>query len=413
MGRAPAGPGAGHALRAAPPGSDREGPGPGGGPDRVRRRRFRACRPGRRRPSPRRERIGRLSWHPAPGGRLVEDRSRRRGRLGWSTLLDRRLRNARDRTGRLLRGRRLLGSGDRSGDRIDRHREQGIGDVGRGRWSRGSGRGRRRCGRRSGLRVGCRRGPGDRRGCGIGRRSGRDVRARGRLRLGGCRSLRGCLGRGGRRRSGHRQRPGLRRNDYDGRGRIGRRGLRRRGLRCRGRRRSPDGQESERVHVALRVGGDPHAEVDEAGRPGGADSLTLADGRTSPDRERAEVEQGHRVAVRREDRDRRTAPGHGPGEGDSPCRRREHRLAGRGRDVDPPVLAARVRVGRVEHERPQHVPARGPRPRPRPRHGDEQERRGEQSDAAHGGLLVVSFGNESRTLAAGPAVVNSAYRESR
>jgi hypothetical protein len=316
----------------------------------------------------------------------------RRGRLG-----SRRVRGA------LLRGRGGLSDcrlRRRCCDRVDRHREQRVrlrrrGGDGRsrngGRHRSGGGRDRIGCGGRRRRGIGrCRRGRRDRRGVRGGGRCGRiDGRAldrgRGSRSLGGRRPGDGRIG--GRRRWGIRRgrRSGsldghrIRNCDHHGRRRWRRRWLRR--GRVRGR---ADRQEHERVEVTLRVGGEPDAEVDRAAASRGSDRLALAYRGAAPDRERAEVQERHRVAVRCEDRQRRAAARDGAGERDAPRCRREDRLPGRRADVDATVLAAGIRVSSVEDEGAHHVPARGPGPCPSPGHGEEQERRCEQDDAAQG-----------------------------
>jgi len=266
--------------------------------------------------------------------------------------------------------------------RVGRHREQRVRPGGERSCCRGGTCGRRSRGRRrGGLRLGRRPW--------LGRGRHRRRRVHGGLGV-GSRSVCGGIGDrkvtglGGRDRHGIRDRyRGDRRRGVRWRRRVGcahghRGGVGhdcRRGRRCRcrcgrsGGRRRPDGQEAEGIHVALRVGGDANAEVDRAAVSGGADRPALGDGRAADDGERAEVEQRDGVAVGREDRERRAAARDRAGERDGSGRRREDRLARRGGDVDATVLAAGVRMGRVEDEGAQHLTAGRPGPCPRAGHG--------------------------------------------
>ena len=75
----------------------------------------------------------------------------------------------------------------------------------------------------------------------------------------------------------------------------------------------------------------------------------------------AEVEQRHGVPVRGQDRDAPPVRRHRPGERDGAGRGGPYRRAVCPGDVDPPVLAGRIRV-RAERERAEHGAVRRPRP---------------------------------------------------
>ncbi len=229
----------------------------------------------------------------------------------------------------------------RTGGDGDRRRREGLRD--RGRWSLGGGGPRRR------------RGGGDRL-CRRGRRIGSGSS--------------GGLG-GGRR--------------WRGRFRLGRRGRRPRGCRIRrgrrGARRSRAcGEESERVDVAVRVRGDPDAEVDVgdvrrsvAARADRADGVALGHRAAALHAGRAEMDEGDGVAVVGCDRDHQTVGGDGARERDSAAARSDDRLPHLTSDGNAAVLAARIRIA-AETELTQH----GPRGRPGPRAG--RGRQHEQRD---------------------------------
>jgi hypothetical protein len=167
------------------------------------------------------------------------------------------------------------------------------------------------------------------------------------------------------------------------------------------RRRLGAGQEQQRVEVPVRIAAPPHAEVDVghrqldlAARADGPDEPALRYRRPAPDGDGAEMHERDRVAVLRLDRDGPARRRDGSGEGDDSGCRREHRCPRRGADVDPTVLAGRVRVV-AEQERPQHGALHRPRPaqsggghgkRGRDRSADEQTDR-------HWNLPVVRYAN--------------------
>ena len=105
---------------------------------------------------------------------------------------------------------------------------------------------------------------------------------------------------------------------------------------------------SERIDVAVRIGGDADAEMDVGrardgvlARPDLADDVALRDRAAARDGGRAELEQRDRVAVGGQDRERAAAVGHRADEGDGAGGRRAHRRADRLADVDAAVLAGR------------------------------------------------------------------------
>ena len=176
--------------------------------------------------------------------------------------------------------------------------------------------------------------------------------------------------RGGRRLCGHRGRRWRRRWSRIRRGRARRRGWRRhvrrrsglrvrcgRGTTARRRRRVPRRQERERVHVSLRIGGDADPKMDvwlvELGCPARADradSGPFTDVRAFRDRHRAEMHERDGVAVGGLDRHGLPARRHRAGKRHSPARGGQNVRAGWTGDVDPAVLAACVRIGRVERK---------------------------------------------------------------
>ena len=142
----------------------------------------------------------------------------------------------------------------------------------------------------------------------------------------------------------------LRGRRYRDRRRVGRRHGRRR--RSRARR-----EQRERVDVALRLRRQAHAEVDirlldlgVAARADRADRRALRDGGVRGDRDRAQMRQRHRVAVGRLDRDALPRGRHRAGEGHRARGGCDHGGAGSAADVDAPVLAARIRMARIEDE---------------------------------------------------------------
>ena len=178
----------------------------------------------------------------------------------------------------------------------------------------------------------------------------------------------------GRRRGACRRRrldDGLRR-----RRRLGRHGRGRARFGCR----SAAGQERERVEIALRLGGDPHAEVHvrlrhlgvgaDADRP---DAGALGDRGAAGDGDRAEVRQRHGVPVGSGDRDAVSGRGDGACERDGPGRRSMYGRAQVTAHVDPTVLARRIGMRGIEEEGLQHSSRGGPRPGPADGHEHERD----------------------------------------
>jgi hypothetical protein len=243
---------------------------------------------------------------------------------------------------------------------------------------------RRRQGRHSGCSGGLRLHRGDR----GGRRLHDMLCEHGRARSldDGLRRLDGC-------RNGRDRIHGIRRDGIDGpagvghgnrtdrRLRLGNERRRRRGEWGRER-----GQQAERVEVAVGIGGDPDAEMDvRSGRDrihalaDDTDDRPLLDDAAAKHARRAELEQGHGIAVGRLDRDRAAAAGDRADERDRPRGRREHAAADLTCNVDAAVLSARVRV-RPERERSQHRARGRPDPGRRRRSGDERREQDEDRE---------------------------------
>jgi hypothetical protein len=112
-----------------------------------------------------------------------------------------------------------------------------------------------------------------------------------------------------------------------------------------------NGEQGQRVDVAVRVGGQPHSEVDVRvgafGLSAWADrphDLSLRDCGPRSDRNRPEVDERDRVAVLGPDRQAATFSRQLAGEGDDAGRRGAHLCSRRRADVDATVLATRVRI---------------------------------------------------------------------
>ncbi len=210
---------------------------------------------------------------------------------------------------------------------------------------------------------------------------------RGRGRNGSCRRL-GHDGRG----HGHGR---GRLDDRSGCGRLGSRDNDRRGRRLRlgdRRRRGRDGrrgegwQQAEWVDIAVGIRRHADTEVDvRRGRDlvgalaDGSDDVALGDDAAAQDARRAELQQGHRIAVGGLNRDRVTAAWDRADERDRSRGRGEHRAAEPGADVDPAVLPRGVGV-RPERERAQHRSGRRPRPGVCGRHRNQGRDQGRQQD---------------------------------
>jgi len=240
-------------------------------------------------------------------------------------------------------------------------------------------------------------------------RSGGDALARGRLkrrrRDADCRLIGRRLGLNGR-RGRRRHRYGRRRRSNPAAGVGGR-------FRGTGRRR---GQEAQRVEVPLLVGGFPDPEVDVgdvqlgyAARPDGSDGVSLSDGRTAPHSEGAQVHERHRVAIRRLDRHGLSSARDGARERHRARCGSDDRSPGGRADVDPAVLAGRVRMRGIEREGGQHRPCHRPGPAER-RGGDDQSSGGGKDQQAHQKTSVVRYAN-AVTVARPSFVVKSDYSE--
>ncbi len=242
---------------------------------------------------------------------------------------------------------------------------------------RGRLRGSRRRGRRRGCLSGRRHGAHGGDGC---RRPGSRARRR------GCGER--CCRRSGRLGGGGGRLGPVLGGRGPGRRRCGLRG--RSGDRSRGRHRRPGREQRERVDVALRLGGTTDAQVDVrrghlrvAARADRPDDVSFGDRRALPDDEGAEMRERDGVPVGGVDREGEPGTGDRPGEADTAGGRRKHGSAGVTTDVDAAVLAAVVRMLRVEDERPENRAGRGPCPGATSR-GDKQ--RGESREhecAAH------------------------------
>jgi hypothetical protein len=124
-----------------------------------------------------------------------------------------------------------------------------------------------------------------------------------------------------------------------------------------------------------------------AARPDGADDRTLADDVALGDRRRAEVDKRHRMTAWRFDRHHFAVRADGPCERDDSRSRRKDLLFAFACHVDPPVLAAGVRVAAVD-ERFEDVP-RG-RPRPRGSGGRGRKRKQDKGDYEHASHLALT-----------------------
>jgi hypothetical protein len=145
----------------------------------------------------------------------------------------------------------------------------------------------------------------------------------------------------------------------------------------------PLGEQQLRVDVAVRVGGQAHAEVDVGlgafglpAWPDRADDFALCDSSPRSDRDRSQVNQGDRVAVLRADRQAAPLTGNLARERDDPGHRSAHVCARRRADVDSAVLPASVRVVTGD-EGPEHGAVDRPAPSGRTRH---ERQRGKEND---------------------------------
>ncbi len=178
-------------------------------------------------------------------------------------------------------------------------------------------------------------------------------------------------------------------------------------------------QEEERVHIAVRVRGDAHSEIDvrlcelwDPARANRPDDLSLTDGNAPPHRVRPEVQQRDRVAVRGLDRDGLTAPRNRSGERNSSRLWRADRCPGRGPDVDPPMLPRRVRI-RAKREGRQDRPGNRPAPAECRRREDQRSGCDQEDEDAQEPTSVVTDENAQANVARPLVVVKSGYSEPR
>jgi hypothetical protein len=125
------------------------------------------------------------------------------------------------------------------------------------------------------------------------------------------------------------------------------------GLGLNGRRRCgfPSRKQRERVHVAVRIGGQANAEVEVGLRPlslaaraDRAHDLAFLNRGPGAHSDRAEVDERDRVAIGGANRQAQALTGQLPDERGDACRRSPDLRTRRGRDVDSPVLAACVGI---------------------------------------------------------------------
>ena len=147
---------------------------------------------------------------------------------------------------------------------------------------------------------------------------------------------------------------------------------RRRGRRLarRGRRSRERRQEAQRVEIPLRIAAEPDPELHvrdrvgrHAARADDRDRFSLGHDRASAYQERAEMQEGHGVAVRRLNRDREPVRRDLAGERHRSGGRRDHRVTEGPLEVDPTMLAREEWVRLVKREPLQHRPRNRPRPR--------------------------------------------------
>ena len=181
-----------------------------------------------------------------------------------------------------------------------------------------------------------------------------------------------------------------------GRRRVARRRRRRRRVGRRGRwgggtRR----QQRGRVDVPLRLGGEPdpdvHVRAAHLGVARGADrpdDVAFGDRGALRDRGRAEVRERDRVAVGGRDRERAPRARDGADVGHLPRRGRAHGTARVACEVEPAVLAAGVRVVRVERVGLEHGAVRRPGPgageRGYERSGEQRGKGRDEEETTHG-----------------------------
>jgi hypothetical protein len=148
----------------------------------------------------------------------------------------------------------------------------------------------------------------------------------------------------------------------------------------------------------------------------GADSGALRERRSLRDRHRTEMGEGHGEGVGSEDRHRAAARGDAAGERHRPGRRGQDVDARRGGpDVDAAVLAADVRVRRVEGEGCEHRALHRPGPGAGCGHAHRQEDEENRETTSHvrAPSVVRVEDSERATIEAASAVVKADYSEPR
>lgn len=179
--------------------------------------------------------------------------------------------------------------------------------------------------------------------------------------------------------------------------------------------RRPCREKRERVDIPVRIGGQANAEVDVglgplglAARADGAHDLPFLDRRPSPYPDRSEVHERDRVALGGANRQAEPLVRKLPDERrDARCRSPDFGTCGR-RNVDSPMLAARVRIPFCD-ERSQHQTVDGPRPRTRRRAQEERQ----QQPGRENEHFVALSGNHESNVAGGSAVVKFDYSDPR
>ena len=191
-----------------------------------------------------------------------------------------------------------------------------------------------------------------------------------------------------------------------------------------GRQAGSRGEKPKRIEVTLVLRGDADPQVDVRlcyfggpARSDGSDDGTLVDGHTAEHADRAEVNESHRESVRCLNRHGLATGRHRSCEGNRPACRGEHRSAGGSCDIDAAMLAARVRVRRIEREPLENRAVGGPAPgfggRDKCEGGNDRQRSQHYTFHSLLNLLVVSCENETAKLTGGSDVVNLGYRDPR
>jgi hypothetical protein len=155
-------------------------------------------------------------------------------------------------------------------------------------------------------------------------------------------------------------------------------------------------KQRQGIEIPVGLGGQAHAEVDVrlgmlglAARANRADDVPLRDCRPDPDRNRPELDERHREAVRGPNREREPRARHQPREADAARGGSAHVGPRRCSDVDAAMLAARVRIVHGL-ETTQHGPVDRPGPGARGRRSCQREHAGAEEQ---GRSSVASFEN--------------------